>query len=91
MSGAVFVVGSAIMFVSVKIYAAAMEVLAVWGMLFVYAAASFLAVLLGAFFLPETQNKTLYEIERGFLPRDRRDPKVQATERSEIENAERTV
>ncbi|CAH0389226.1 unnamed protein product [Bemisia tabaci] len=91
MSGAVFVVGSAIMFVSVKIYAAAMEVLAMWGMLFVYAAASFLAVLLGAFFLPETQNKTLYEIERGFLPRDRRDSRVQATERSEIENAERTV
>nr|XP_018901761.1 PREDICTED: facilitated trehalose transporter Tret1-like isoform X2 [Bemisia tabaci]XP_018901762.1 PREDICTED: facilitated trehalose transporter Tret1-like isoform X2 [Bemisia tabaci] len=72
MSGAVFVVGSAMMFFFIKIYEELMELLQIWGMLFFYAVASVVMVLFAVYLLPETQGKSLFEIEQGFLPKNKR-------------------
>ncbi|CAH0771318.1 unnamed protein product [Bemisia tabaci] len=72
MSGAVFVVATGSMFVFIKSYDWSIEALGMSGLLFTFAAMSFLGIFLGAFFLPETQNKTLYEIERGFMSKSKR-------------------
>nr|XP_018897433.1 PREDICTED: facilitated trehalose transporter Tret1-like [Bemisia tabaci] len=73
MTGASFLIGLGALFVVVKIYAFCLQILQIWGLLFVYAVFSVLCVLLGVFLLPETQGKTLWEIEQGFLPKkDRR-------------------
>nr|XP_018916620.1 PREDICTED: facilitated trehalose transporter Tret1-like isoform X1 [Bemisia tabaci] len=83
MNGAVYVFGTSLMFVSIKLYAVCLEVFQMWGLLLVYSLGSFLAILFGIFVLPETQNKTLLEVERGFLPKNRRDiapsPNAEAT------------
>nr|XP_018916628.1 PREDICTED: facilitated trehalose transporter Tret1-like isoform X2 [Bemisia tabaci] len=87
MNGAVYVVGTSLMFVSIKLYAVCLEIFEIWGLLLVYTLGSFLAVLFGIFVLPETQNKTLLEVERGFLPKNRRNiassPNAEATRNSE--------
>nr|XP_018911898.1 PREDICTED: facilitated trehalose transporter Tret1-like [Bemisia tabaci] len=72
MSGVSLALGAGMMFVFIKAYEVAMRALQIWGMLFVYAAASFVTIFFGAFVLPETQGKTLWEIEQGFLPKKRR-------------------
>nr|XP_018897468.1 PREDICTED: facilitated trehalose transporter Tret1-like isoform X2 [Bemisia tabaci] len=72
MSGAVFGVGAGSMFVFIKIYEDCLALLNIWGLLFGFAIASFLTALLGIFLLPETLNKTLYEIEQGFMPKEKR-------------------
>ncbi|XP_072154995.1 facilitated trehalose transporter Tret1 isoform X1 [Bemisia tabaci] len=68
MNGAAFLVGSACMFVTLKLYAFCMETLQIWGMLLMFAGFAFTGIFFGMFVLPETQGKTLYEIEQGFLP-----------------------
>ncbi|CAH0394912.1 unnamed protein product [Bemisia tabaci] len=72
MSGATLCVAYSIFFTYVKLYHVAMGALKMYGLLFVFAASSFLAALFGIFILPETRGKSLSEIERGFEAKARK-------------------
>nr|XP_018897435.1 PREDICTED: facilitated trehalose transporter Tret1-like [Bemisia tabaci] len=73
MSGYVFFVGSCSMFVFLKSYVFFVEVFKVTGVLLLCAGASVLIALFGLFVLTETQDKSLYEIERGYEKKSRGD------------------
>nr|XP_018906443.1 PREDICTED: facilitated trehalose transporter Tret1-like [Bemisia tabaci] len=87
MTGAAFVIGSGFMFLFIKIYYIMLEGLQMWGLLLAWAVPSAMAVAFGVWILPETQGKTLYEIERGFLPQGERmrEPPQVAPEQIEID------
>ncbi|CAH0774344.1 unnamed protein product [Bemisia tabaci] len=66
MSGATHFAAHCSYFAYVKFYFACLRVLKIHGILFVFAASSFLAGLFGIYILPETHGKSLVEVERGF-------------------------
>lgn len=72
MSSAAFLVGAVLMFFAIKVYAVCIAALKIWGLMWLFAAFGVSGVFFGMFVLPETQNKTLYEIEQGFLPKEQR-------------------
>lgn len=62
-------------FVTVKFYPLLMNNLKVDGSMWLFCAASIAAAVFAAFYLPETKDKTLYEIERAFLQSQNGDSK----------------
>nr|XP_018915064.1 PREDICTED: facilitated trehalose transporter Tret1-like isoform X2 [Bemisia tabaci] len=86
MSGATFVIGTGSIFISIKMYEDLIAAFHIWGLLFIFGTACFSAVLLAVFVLPETLNKTLYEIEQYFMPKKgkKSGEQVDSTSRGEV-------
>lgn len=66
MGGIVSSLGYFFIFVVVKIYPQCLEVMHVYGMMWTFAAISLSVIVFVVLFLPETQGRTLIEIEEGF-------------------------
>lgn len=63
MNGIIPSFGFIMMFFAVKIYSFLLEKFQLYGLMFLFAVFSFITALFGKFILPETHNKSLYEIE----------------------------
>ncbi|CAH0383300.1 unnamed protein product [Bemisia tabaci] len=83
-TGAIFFVGWGSQSLAIKLYYASLAALRVSGLCFAYAAGSLCTVLLAVFALPETHNKTLYEVEQSFKRRESKDAETPVQDESNL-------
>nr|XP_018906977.1 PREDICTED: facilitated trehalose transporter Tret1-like isoform X1 [Bemisia tabaci] len=89
MSGATLVVAYFAFFFYIKMYYVFLEALKIYGVLFVFAACSVVVLLFGIFVLPETQGKSLLEVELGFEKKAKRSENVE-NQNGKVEKGEKS-